>query len=1003
MNRKNPFTTLLTLIVLLSVPRLLDAQSTGILKGSVTDMTTGETLIGANVVLAGTSIGTIADLEGNYTLRNLPSGTNRIIISYIGYQSDTLTVQIAGNRSSELNISLSPGSVAMEEVVITMQAKGQYAAINQQISSSKIKNVVASDKIKEVPDVNAAEAIGRLPGVSIQRSNGEGDRVVIRGLSPKYNVITVDGVRLPPDGSWDRSTGLSFLSADMLDGIEVSKSLTADMDADALGGTVNLKLREAAEGFHFNLKALGAYSDMANSFSDYNLTGSVSNRFLNNRLGILLLANTENRARNSDNMSAGYSIPEPSTTDSGAYNIYTDNAYLTEHIGMVRRTGGTLMLDYKTENWTIKFKNILNLQNSDNLDRSNKYDFVWEDELTQTVSESFWKKTVRSHTLSNSFTFWNTDLDIDATYVSVKSQGTMFGSLYADKDAAQSDTAFSFHNRLYRNPADLISQVLVDSMHQASLVILGAGDQGVTDENIILKGDWKIPVRLGDWGAGHVKVGGKYHQTRRKSDRDWSAVDFRHGLGGNPRDAVYREFPEMITAGELPGYRDVDGIPAINFIDEDYDWGEFMDGQYTSAMGWTIDHQKAKEVHKKLYTDYNLYYFRNTTAFDQDYEVTETLAAWYIMAELNFLNNRLMLLPGVRFEQKRSDFTSNKIVLALTPMGYSQIEPVQSERLNSHLFPSINAKFKLNESSQLQGAVYKSATRPSFMDITPMAIIPEQTGWFTKQNPQMEPAVAWNFDLGYAYYTNKIGLLTINGFYKQIDGLTSYLGYEPFKLENIIGLPEDISQHLIGPEYFEGIFTGDPTIYSSMPFNSGFSATVKGIEFSLQTNFRYLPGPLSGIVLDVNATLLTSNRKHDYLKIEGVATDTIFGVPVYENFYLYDNREAKFVDQPNFLFNVRVGYEYKGFSSHLSFRYQKNTLSWVDTRWSLRDSYIDDIFQVDFAVRQKITKHISFTANLQNINKFMDERFMDAGGAYILPTSRQYYGRSIQAGVSYTF
>ena len=106
-------------------------------------------------------------------------------------------------------MQLSPEAIMGEEVVITMQAKGQRAAINQQLSSNAITNIVSSDKIREVPDVNAAESIGRLPGVSLRRSGGEGNQVVVRGLSPQYTIVEVDGVRLQGVGL-GRDVGTKF-------------------------------------------------------------------------------------------------------------------------------------------------------------------------------------------------------------------------------------------------------------------------------------------------------------------------------------------------------------------------------------------------------------------------------------------------------------------------------------------------------------------------------------------------------------------------------------------------------------------------------------------------------------------------------------------------------------------------------------------------------------------------------------------------------------------------
>ncbi len=220
---------------------LAQGSGNGRIKGTVTDALSGEPLIGTNIAIEGTSLGTSTDLNGEYMISNIPAGTHTVVFRYIGYKNiDLPNTQLSAGQELELNQEMSPEAIMGEEVVITIQAKGQRAAINQQLASNAITNIVSSDKIRDVPDVNAAESIGRLPGVSLLRSGGEGEKVVIRGLSPKYSVIEMDGVRMS-GASGDRSVGLSTVSSEMLDGIELSKSLTADKDADAIGGVVNLQ------------------------------------------------------------------------------------------------------------------------------------------------------------------------------------------------------------------------------------------------------------------------------------------------------------------------------------------------------------------------------------------------------------------------------------------------------------------------------------------------------------------------------------------------------------------------------------------------------------------------------------------------------------------------------------------------------------------------------------------------------------------------------------------
>ena len=170
-------------------------------------------------------------------------------------------------------------------------------------------NIISSDRIQELPDANAAESVARVPGVSIRREGGEGNKVVIRGLSPKYNNVTVNGVKLASTDNDDRSTDLSMISQYMLEGIEVTKAGTPDQDADVLGGTVNFQLKKAKPGgFHGNIIAQGMYNGLRNSYGDDKFVLDLSRRFWNDQIGVLAQIDTENRDRSSHEVDIHYSL-----------------------------------------------------------------------------------------------------------------------------------------------------------------------------------------------------------------------------------------------------------------------------------------------------------------------------------------------------------------------------------------------------------------------------------------------------------------------------------------------------------------------------------------------------------------------------------------------------------------------------------------------------------------------------------------------------------------------
>ena len=286
LGKKFPFAFFLILSLLITTSAF--AQS-GAISGRVVDKTSEAALPGANVIIEGTSFGAATNLDGEFSIRSIPVGKYTLIVSYIGYNSDSVQVEVTADRTLEQNFSLLGKSVESKEVVVTAQASGQRQAINQQLTSNTIINVVSAEKIHQLPDDNAATALSRLPGVSLMN----GDQVVIRGVQAKLNQILLNGIELPSTDMNNRSTGLGFISSNLLSGIEVIKAITPDMDANALGGVVNLRLREAPTGFHFDALASGSYNSTDHIGNNYKFWASVSNRFLDDKLGVFVQGNLD--------------------------------------------------------------------------------------------------------------------------------------------------------------------------------------------------------------------------------------------------------------------------------------------------------------------------------------------------------------------------------------------------------------------------------------------------------------------------------------------------------------------------------------------------------------------------------------------------------------------------------------------------------------------------------------------------------------------------------------
>jgi len=207
------FTALFLMAVLLVCASNSIAEApTGKLAGTVFEISTGDPLPGANLFFPDFNVGATTDINGEFFMLGAPVGQQTLHVTYLGYKDVQVPVTVREDETVVLAIEMEPAALAGDTVLVTAQASAQRQAINQQLAAKTVKNIVSSKQIQELPEANAAEAVGRLPGVSLERSGGEGNKVVIRGMAAKYSLIQIDGVNMTATGEGDRSTDLSMIS-----------------------------------------------------------------------------------------------------------------------------------------------------------------------------------------------------------------------------------------------------------------------------------------------------------------------------------------------------------------------------------------------------------------------------------------------------------------------------------------------------------------------------------------------------------------------------------------------------------------------------------------------------------------------------------------------------------------------------------------------------------------------------------------------------------------------
>jgi len=973
---------LLPLIILVIPIGDITAQNKGKVTGTITDKTSEDVLIGASVQVVGTSKGAVSNLNGEYTITQVDPGTYQLEASYLGYNRQVKEVEVTEGQEVEVNFILEPVSLEGEEVVISAQARGQTEAINRQRQSNKIVNVVSEARIKELPDVNAAESVGRLPGISIQRSGGEANKVAIRGLSPKYNNITVNGVRMPSTGADDRSVDLSTISSNMLDGIVVTKANTPDQDADALGGTVDLELKTApSSDFQFDVSGKGGYNDLENEAENFGFSFNGSKRFLNDDLGIIGSFNIDSNNRSSDEFSGGF---REGTSTAGETVISFDNAGFRNGILDRDRTGGSVVLDYQLTNGQIKGSFFYNKREDEGIFRQNLLN-------------------VTGNSLSYSIEERNSETEIANGMISLEQDfGWMSMDLMAARSTSMTENPRDFTwlftqdggTNLSSNPnttaEDLISQtnrlITETGFREASIQTTDRDENETTT-----KFDFRVPFQLNENINGYFKTGGKLRWLNRFNDEN------QIGRGGLVYGNTSGPNTTLECASQFaPGFNIQEqtaefGLLPISAFETGFTESDFLDGQFSNAFpqgfGPRINSLKAMTI--ALNQECGEFIENSIGSLSRDYDGIERYQAGYVMAEIN-LGDHITFLPGIRYENdfsRYSAFRFREVTQNNTDQEPADLEELTVERSNDFWLPMIHINARPTSWMNVRFAYTQTISRPDFIQLAPITTINSFQTFVDANNSQLRPSLSENFDLTVSIFNNKFGFFSVTGFYKSIEDL---IFQREFNFREGI---EPLPGMNIPPAWLEANPNGITDI------NNPFETSLKGVEIDWQANFWFLPKPLDGLVFNLNYTALNSSMKVQDFDIERERIQ-LRPFPIFENTLVDTFRTARLPDQPSDILNLSVGYDYKGFSARVSLLWQTETLTFIDESPAL-DNFTGTLKRWDASVKQQINESIEVFGNVNNFSNRPDEQFR--GEELVSPTFRAFFGFTADAGIRYHF
>ena len=962
------------ILILLCYSLTAHAEVSVTLSGTVRDAKSGEPLPGANVVFVGTGLGASTDANGRYTIRGISAGEYTVKVSFVGCQTyeSKLAIDAPASGAVVKDYRLLPVTIEEETIIVSAQASGQNAAISQQLVALPIMNVVSAAKILDLPDMTAADAVGRLPGVALIRVGGEGTQVIIRGMAPQYNQVTIEGVELPTDipsnnnitsvdaasGTLarlgDRAEDLSMISSSMLGGIEVVKAITPDMDATLIGGTINFTLRRAARATPMaprnltwvpsvEFRAEGGYYGLKNTRNDYRLVASLENRFFDESFGIFLQGSLERRNLSDNTMSASLMLLNKAPDYSGIPAV--SSIVVNDNFRTRERKGATVVLDYQHDGGEV---NLISFYNSGLTRTANRNIQVPVSGGSAVFGAGYNENSI--DLLSNLFTLKQ---DLPWFHVNLKLSHGLSENL--DPRAL----SFTFQQRqallrpgnyLYVDPEITMRALALDP---ARAGYAGLSTRRTVTREKLLAGyiDLQREFSITDWMTGFIKIGGMI-QRRNHS------YEYATGSGSGDVQALLRALTSM-------------GVVARSFsakavYDPSYSGGTFLDGMYPAPYAIDVDllTTLAPVGGSGISQD-------PLASTLNNYDGFETKSAGYAMASLS-LGDNLSILPGVRYQNLTTHYTGFR--------GMEVTRGVQGKDTTVTVphglwLPMFHVRYQPTEWLQLRAAYTNTLVYSDYSTLSPRYMI-STTGTITYNNFAIKPATSENVDLVVALHSNEIGLLSLNGFRKRIDGLVFFSTRFLSDLREFPDLPQNP-----GPNY-----------QLSTYINSKIPVDLYGFETEWQTNFWYLPGFLSGFLLNVNYTHIFSEAKYPkaimqwQYEDDGTATRVVI-----DTFYT-----ARLLNQPNDLLNLMLGFDYAGFSARISFLFQDNIFRNPDF-WPQLRTMSGRYGRWDLSVKQELPwAGLQVYLNINNLNTVDD---VTNNTRRSFPVAIDQYGLSAMVGV----
>lgn len=935
---------LLSLLILLSAGLQVLANVNvnelkhGTIKGRILD-TSNQTLPGATIYIDSLRTGVVSDINGFYTLTNIAPGTYKVKVSYVGYSPVEMTITVPEGKTVESDVMLNDG-VKLREVVVGGAFNGQRRALSSQKNAMGIVNVVSADQVGKFPDSNIGDALKRISGINVQYDQGEARFGQVRGTSADLSSVTINGNRIPSAEGDTRNVQLDLIPADMVQTIEVNKVVTADMDADAIGGSINLVTKNTPNKRMFNATAGSGYNAVSKK-AQLNLGLTYGDRFFNDKLGLMFSGSYQNAPGGSDNAEFEYDVDDGS--------VVMKEAQMRQYYVTRERQSYSLALDYEfNPDHKISFKGIYNRRN----DWENRYRVVYKDLDESDPSE----QSIELQTKGGADDTRNARLERQQTMdFTLDGEHNLGGRLLMDWAASFSRASEDRPNERYfglkmDNNTD---ENLINTFHgiggrapYSTIAIPGLDNEGweldeLTNSNqSIYENEWKfrlnfeLPLMKGLYG-NTLRFGGKY--TNKEKDRETTMYKYD---------------------GE-----DVNDNPIFN------DGGAWREhGSSQIRKGFMVGDNYPEGTHfvsKKYLGSINFNSMQGEPDYEEmsgNYHAKEEITSAYLRFDQK-LGQKLDLMLGLRMEHTALNYRGLNWVV-----DEDENESLEStgNRKNSYTnwLPSVLLKYDVNDDLKLRASFTETLSRPKYSALIPSVNYNRADEEATIGNPNLKPTTSYNFDLSAEYYFKSVGLVSVGFFYKSIN-------------------------NVIVDEVWKGMdsqlpITGTYDYEISKPINA-YDADLFGVEVAYQRDFGFITPALKCLGFYGNYTYTANKTKNHH----------------FEHRVLEDGEDVDMIGSPEHTANASLFFEKWGFNLRLSYNFAS---AFVDEMGEVAqlDRYYDKVNYLDLNASYTFGKRFKTTI-YADVTNLLNQPLRYYQGTKDRTAQVEYYGARFNAGIKVSF